>query len=157
VSYDVEVWSVERPALPDVLPAGARWAPNGDGWSAGARHWQVVIGPISELEPEDIPDDLHPTLPGLRYLTELNLEPIGAPAAGRSLLDRTARAIARRAHGVVVDRQADTIALPSGVRRYRGARAEGLDLLSLSWWFLTDPIERDLLERFVDVIERWLA
>lgn len=156
MSYDLHVWSVERPSVPDALPRTAGWHPNGDLWSAGARSWQVVVGPVGELDSEDVPGHLQPALPGIRYLIELNLEPLAAPPAGYALLRRAARAIARQAHGVIVDPQSETVELPKGIKRYTPARAARVDVVMLSCWFRRELVDHDHFDGLVALIERRL-
>ncbi|MGC2029045.1 MAG: hypothetical protein WA642_03430 [Steroidobacteraceae bacterium] len=64
--------------------------------------------------PEDVPETVARTLPGIAYLTELNLSPIDAPETARKFLSRSAAAIAKTMHGVILDPQADQVTLPLG-------------------------------------------
>ena len=71
-------------------------------------------------------------------MTELNLEGKATSQAVK-LLRSTAKEIAKRAHGVIVDPQVDSVSTPSGVTRFVPPKKEKtFSVLTLSWWFLTD-------------------
>jgi len=143
MSYDVQVWSVNRPDLPSCLPGLPFWTPRGGHWSLERKHWQVLCGSPDRVLPEDVPPTISANLPGISFVTELILEPIGAPDSARKLLARAARSVARASHGLVFDRQADEITTPRGVRRLAvEPRSERFALLELSWLFLGEDVFR---------------
>lgn len=41
--------------------------------------WQATVSPSVKAEPEDVSDEFFAALPGIGYLTEVNIEPISAP------------------------------------------------------------------------------
>jgi hypothetical protein len=143
MSYDLRLWCVRPPGATATLATGTGW---------------IVNASTSPCLDEDVPDDVAGRLPGIRYLVELSLEPIGAPAAGKATLTKLAKQIARSAHGVIEDPQAGTIELPSGVKRYgpiAHAPDSDVSVLELSWWFVHDRF-RDQLVTFVDTLARFL-
>jgi hypothetical protein len=143
MSYDLQVWSVQPPGLPACLPDAVRWLQAGDAWSYRRRAWQVVLNPPDRALPEDVPDAVAAALPGIAWLTELNLEPIGAPEPGHKLLARAGLGIAKAAHGVVLDPQQDTVATPTGVKRWVSPGAdEQAAVIALTWWCVEGPLAR---------------
>jgi hypothetical protein len=140
MSYDLQVWSVERPPIPRCLGDLADWRERGGTWAYERPQWQIVVGPSDRVLPEDIPDEVAQSLPGIAVRTELNLSPISAGATARKLLRRTALALAKAGHGIVVDPQQETFATPSGVKRLLSLGAdENAAVLALGWWFGDGP------------------
>jgi len=125
-------------------------------WSG--RGWQLVIGPRHRVESEDIPEGVNTVLVGVEHMTELSLEPTAAPRTAYALLRRTAKALASSAHGAIVDCQTDTIATPTGVRRFVRSAADGvLDALELSWFSTYEAMRSpNWLDEFVRLLEREL-
>jgi hypothetical protein len=158
VSYDIQIWSVHPVRLAETLPEVDKWRPEGDGWAYDSRDWQIIVGDSVEVLIEDIPEDVFGLVPGIRYLNELNLEPVGASRRAYKLLGSVSRRLGRAAHGVVLDPQTDTIATPTGVKRYRPQRrSERFSILAFSWWFTDGPLlTRSGLERFLGLLERLL-
>ena len=158
MSYDLQVWSSARPALPGSLPQAGDWQLNGETWYHRRRAWQVCLSPASRVLPEDVPEPVSLTLPGVAWLTELNLAPFDAAAPARRFLDRAALAIAKAAHGVVVDPQTDTLTTPKGVKRWVSPGAdEAATVLNLSWWFAEGPLADGTgFGELVDVLGRVL-
>lgn len=135
MSYTLEIWSVAPVPLPDGLPQRAAWQPQHDCWTHNGAGWQVVVGSSDRVLPEDVPDDVNECLPGIAYLTELNLSPIDAASSRRRLLMRTATTLAKLGHGVVFDPQLDTVTTPRGLKRFVSpGPSEEASLLTLSWW-----------------------
>lgn len=101
---------------------------------------------------------MNAALVGVEHMTELSLEPTAAPRTAYSLLRRAAEALASSAHGAIVDVQTDTIATPSGVRRFvRSAADEVVDALELSWFSTYEAMRsRNWLDEFVRLLEREL-
>jgi hypothetical protein len=73
MSYDLQIWSAIEPNLEKIFS-------NHDGWKikkntiyfeGGA--WIININPKSEVEEEDIPEEVFPALPGIKYLLRLTL------------------------------------------------------------------------------------
>ena len=96
------------------------------------------MGDSTAVLEEDVPDEIAYMLPGIQYLTEINLEPIHAPVVARTLLNRIARHIGRSISGIVEDSQTDVLSTPAGVKRYAAARhePERFSILEMSFWFL---------------------
>ena len=137
MSYDLQIWSVRPAPSSDVLPKPTTWIANGQLWMHERRDWQVVVGRSAKVLPEDAPETVAQALPGIAYLTELNLSPINAPETARKFLSRSAVAIAKVIHGVVFDPQADQVTLPSGIKRFaRPSASESASVISMSWWFI---------------------
>ncbi len=141
MSYDLQVWSVEPVALPQALPEPTKWRAAGAAWTRAGRAWQIEVCGSSRALPEDLPAGVDAALPGIAHLAELGLEPSGAPESAYGLLLRTASALAKQAHGVVLDPQEGTLTTPRGVRRVQPLQAEeSVTLLALSWWFARGPL-----------------
>jgi hypothetical protein len=140
MSYDVEVFSIEKP----IAPA-----------SEEGRGWQIAVdGPLN-VEPEDIPAQVRALLPGLRFLTQFYLEGNASSSAQKKLLSM-ARGLARSARGVVVDQQQGTVETPRGVQRLEiEPEGTGGGLLQLSW-FVEDvaPLTRALPTEMLDLFQR---
>jgi hypothetical protein len=140
MSYDLQVWSANQPALPACLPEAANWRRAGGAWSYEKRAWQVNLNPADRVLPEDVPEAVSAALPGVAWLTELNLEPLGAAEPAHKFLARTALRIAKAAHGVVLDPQQDTVRTPQGVKRWISPGADDkAALINLSWWWVEGP------------------
>jgi hypothetical protein len=150
------VWLTQPPELPLGLPDVALWQPQRDVWIRARRDWQVVVGPLHRVEPEDVPEAVRTLLPGIGHMVELNLEPTAAPQSAHALLRRVAKALATAGHGVVVDLQADTVTTPTGVRRYVAPpRGASLTALELSWFSVDARLaSREGLDRVIDCLER---
>lgn len=83
MSYDLQIWSVNAVNAYTTLPEAERWKPNNQTLVHERRDWQIVVGRSVDVLPEDIPEDVANALPGISYLTELNLSPIDSPEAAR--------------------------------------------------------------------------
>lgn len=152
MSFDLRVWSAVRPDLPNVLPAGS-WSESGARWTCGGRSWQLVVEQPLPVDMEDIPDEVYRSLPGLAFLTDIHLEPISAPESARKFATKVANAIARPAHGAVLDEQEDALTVPRGVMRYRAEPGNSIELLTFSWWWLGDQLATvQGLSRFVHLL-----
>jgi hypothetical protein len=156
MSYDLQVWSV-RPFPPDAFDQGELWQQEFRAWTHARKNWQIVVSESDRVELEDIPEEISALLPGIEWLTNLNLEGI-APSEAQRLIRTAANQIARFSYGAVLDQQTGSIQLPSGVKRFVSPRSkESFDVVSMSWWFLDSPIEgRDGREQFVNLLERML-
>lgn len=158
MSYDVDVWTSAPAPLRSALPGPADWTISEEGAVRPGRSWQILItGPL-RVEPEDVPDDVARSLPGISHVYQLSLEPVGAPKSAYSLLHRTARSLASASEGVISDQQTDELKLPSGVRRYRAApEGESLSLVLMTWFFTETPLlEPGNVRGLVDTLERQL-
>jgi hypothetical protein len=90
---------------------------------------------------EDVPEAVAAALPGIAWLTLLSLEPIGAGEPARRVLTRAASALAKSAHGVVLDPQEDTVTTPAGVKKWvSGGASENASVVNLSWWSVEGPL-----------------
>jgi hypothetical protein len=158
VSYDIQIWSVDPIPLPSALPDVGRWKQEGGGWVRANQNWQIVLGSSVKALPEDVPEGIGGLLPGISYLTELNLEPVGAPKIAYKLLRTVSNRLGKAAHGVVFDPQIDRVITPSGVKRYQPQpRDERFSILSLSWWFTEGPLRTaGGLREFVSLLETML-
>lgn len=153
MSYDLTVWSAAKPVLPDCLPPG-RWSASGSRWNHGVRGWQLAVEEPLAVEGEDVPGQVDRSLPGLAFLTEIHLEPVDAPEAARKFATTVAGAIAKAAHGAVVDEQSGTVDLPRGVKRYRPVPGDSVELLAMSWWWTGDALATvEGFSRFVALLD----
>lgn len=154
MSYDLQIWSVHSASAPEGLPTPTTWKANDQSWIHERRDWQVVLGRSVKVLPEDVPETVAQTLPGIAYLTELNLSPIDAPETARKFLSRSAAAIAKAIHGVVFDPQADYDTLPSEIKRFaRPGPSESASVISMSWWFIEGPVARGEFTSLLDVLK----
>jgi hypothetical protein len=84
VSYDLQVWTtasfVDASTMPD-----SGWVETNGNWSKSGKGWLVNVSANQQVLQEDIPEDVNGALPGIRFLTELSLEPIHAPKSARRL------------------------------------------------------------------------
>lgn len=158
MSYDVQIWSLDPIPLPAALPDVQTWELGGEAWVRKKENWQIVVSPSVEVLPEDLPDGVVGLLPGIAYLAELNLEPLGAPQSAHELLAGVSKRLASAAHGLVLDPQTGAVITPRGVRRYRPhPRDKRFSALTLSWWFTQGPLLADAgLREFVSLLERML-
>ena len=156
MSYDLQVWSV-RPFQPHVFRQFESWERGPSCWSHARKNWQIVVSASDTVEPEDIPEEVSKLLPGIEWLTNLNLEG-RATAAALRLAQSTANDIARDSHGAVLDQQEGSVRLPSSVKRFMLPKSkETFDIVSMSWWFLEGPLlDRGGRESFVNLLERML-
>jgi len=156
MSYDFQVWSV-KPLTADAFPKPEMWRRESTAWTHSRESWQIVVFPSNHVEPEDIPEEIRKLLPGIKWLTNLNLE--GRSTSEALLLARfAATGIAVASHGAVLDPQERSIQSPSGVKRLMSPRSEEtLDVVQMSWWFLDSPIENSVgREQLISLFERLL-
>ena len=154
MSYDLQIWSVHPAAASYVLPDPMTWIANAQSWVHERRGWQIVIGRSVKVLPEDVPEAVAQALPGITYLTELNLSPIDAPEAARKFLSRSAASVAKSIHGVIFDPQADQVTLPSGIKRFaKPGASESASVISMSWWFIEGPAARGEFGPLLDVLK----
>jgi hypothetical protein len=156
MSYDLQVWSV-YPVARAALKDGIRWSETPSGWVRGARGWQIVVNRSDHVLAEDIPDEVVAMLPGIQYLTQIQLEGRWVETSLKLVLSTT-DALARSCHGVLIDPQQGTRWAPSGVKRISLAeRKERFSTLTFSWWFLDGPLlARPGRERLLGILAREL-
>jgi hypothetical protein len=154
MSFDLQVWSVSKPTGGSFTER-PEWVAHGSTWCRTAQNWQIVVNGTDRVESEDIPDEIDMVVPGVHFLTEINLEGTASKAA-LQLARAAATAIARECHGVVFDPQRELVKTPSGIKRLppfkKGAR---VSVVRLSWWFMESPLlTEEGRKLFVDLIER---
>ena len=157
MSYDLNIWSV-RPFDPAHFRGRGKWTQVSDHfWHWPGKGWQIALDSSTKIEPEDVSEEVAGLLPGIGWLTELNLEG-DAPATAMALARKAAKEIAKAAHGVVEDPQEDAIMTPAGVKRYVPQRSEKkFSVLNFSWWFMTDVLaRREGREAFLNLLEKSL-
>lgn len=154
MSYDLQVWSI-YPATRTSLKDGLNWEDEQSTWVHAGHAWQIVVSHSDRVLPEDIPDEAVALLPGIQYLTQLNLEGKSSEASRRLVLS-VATILARTCHGVLADPQEGTCSTPSGIKRLEPFRPkERFSILVLSWWFLDGPLlNRAGRERMLDLLRR---
>jgi hypothetical protein len=154
VSYDLKIWSTDAAKVPEVLPELERWQLSGESWTRQGTSWELSIGRSDQVLPEDVPPEVEKLLPGIAFLTELNLSPIGAAPSAKTLMMKVAGELARSAHGVVVDPQMDTITTVKGVSRLESlGSSENASVLALSWWFTSTPLVHRDVTLLVEALE----
>lgn len=158
MSYSLDVWSTDRPDIAAVLTAITGWDVQGQRAVCGGSGWQIVIGTPVAVEAEDVPEEVSPALVGIRFHTEITVEPIDAPAATRTRATKAAGAIARSAHGVIHNPQDGSVKTPAGVKRVDLAPPrERFSALTLGWWFTTGPLLEDAgVRSFVNMLAQRL-
>ena len=111
MSYDIQVWSV-RSFQPEGLRKPEIWQKESAAWVHSRKNWQIVVSASDTVQPEDVPQEISKLLPGIEWLTNLNLE---GKASGEAfkLVQSVADDIARYSHGAVLDQQDGSIRLPS--------------------------------------------
>lgn len=156
MSYDLQIWSVRR--FEPTFLGGAKGSNRAANQSTlSGAGWQIVINASDRVLPEDVEDEISALVPGIGFLTELNLEGKKTTQAVK-LLHSTANNIAKRAHGVVVDPQSDSVRTPAGVTRFIPPKKEkSFSVLNLSWWFLNDlMLGRSGRRSFLSLLEKLL-
>ena len=157
MSYDLSIWSV-RPLDPASLKPRDGWKQVSEGfWHVPGKRWQIALAASTPVEPEDVPKEVAGLLPGIGWLTEMNLEG-DAPRTAMALAHKSAKEIAKSAHGVVLDPQECAIITPAGVRRFVPPKREKkFSVLNFSWWFMTDLLTNwDGREAFLDLLTKCL-
>ncbi len=153
MSYDLEIWSVQPVDLSDPNRSPSK---NGT-WTRTGRGWNLEVGPSNQVSAEDIPDDVANLLPGIAFVTELNLSPITAADNARRILTRLAMQLATAAHGVIFDPQTDIITTARGVRRLASlGPSESASVITLSWWFISGALIDRRVADLVHVLESTL-
>ena len=107
MSYDIRIWTTKE------YKEDTDISPQSDG-----KNWLLQVGQSAKVDNEDIPEEVVGYLSGIQYVIDLHLEPAGAPKAAHTLLQKTAKILAKKYHGVIEDPQTDSLTLPSGVKRY---------------------------------------
>jgi hypothetical protein len=158
MSYDIRVWSVIEPEWVNILPESEGWQAQRESRLLGKSTWQIVVRPTLLVEDEDIPDEVLVKLPGIRYLTEVNLEPISAPGFAHDTLRRLVKRASKAAYAAVEDPQKGTVETARGVGRITRRRSdERGQVLNLAWWFNDGPVlQADGLLQLVNTMERLL-
>lgn len=160
MSYDINVWSINPVKLPETLPTKEKWRLEKELAIFSKKDYQIVVSESAILEEEDIPEEVMPVLPGIKYLTEISLEPISAPLSAKSLLQKVSRSIAKDTIGVIQNQQDDSLITPSGVKRFIPTprmSKERISVLEMSWWFGDNPLAKEeILYKLVDYFEKVL-
>lgn len=159
MSYDLQIWSINRCINSRLIASNKEWSIRGDSAVFSKRSWQIVVGRSDSVLPEDIPDEIVSVLPGIKFLTNINLEPISAPASAISLMRKVTRNLAKDCNGVIFDPQEDSIDIPRGVKRFlpKKIQKERFSVLELSWWFKNNSfIQKNGLKKLVRFFERYL-
>jgi hypothetical protein len=156
MSYDLQIWSV-HPVDEAGFHKPELWEKKDRAWTHAQKRWQLIVSHSDRLLPEDIPEEVAALLPGIEYLTSLNLEG-DAPERARKLAQSTATGLARAAHGVIADPQEDSFRLPTGIKRFASPKNEDVfDVVALSWWFLESSLPtREGFSAFVGLLESLL-
>lgn len=156
MSYDIRIWSINKTKIPDTFTEEG-WVKEDESARLPKGDWQIVVNESVKVEKEDIPEEIQPLLPGIKYLTELNLEPIHAPKSAKKVLIKTAKNIAKDIVGIVEDPQDDTVMAPSGLKRFvppSRKKDERFSILEMSWWFGDNPLSKEeLLYKLVNYFE----
>jgi hypothetical protein len=117
MSYDLTLYTVEKPILENFHDKGNDWKENKTSINFEKKNWQIIISFPDKVEEEDIPEEVKVELPGIEYQVEITLEPIGAPKTAYNQLHKISKQLALEYHGIIFDPQQDEVILPSGVNR----------------------------------------
>ena len=159
MSYDLKIWSSGQMPENNSLLADAGYKLGNDFFVREGDGWQAIISRSVTVEPEDIPDTIMQALPGISYMTEINIEPISAPDKVRNETLRLCKALATEIKGVVEDPQDGTIKMPSGVKKvsYNNQKDKNQPLISLIWYFEDVTFYKSKqIDRFVDLLEKYM-
>jgi len=157
MSYDIKIWTVAEPDLSAILTTKG-WVHDDSHAALERKTWMLSARTAGPVLLEDIPPQVHASLPGLRYVTEISLQPKGASASAQKELGAAATRIAKASHGVIVDPQTEEIISARGVKRYKPApRAERFDVLDLGFWFEQDRLSgTEAARQFFDLLATWM-
>jgi hypothetical protein len=159
MSYDLKIWSSGQIGKSTTLLTEAGYKKNNDYFTRAGNGWLINISPSLTVEPEDIPDTIMQALPGISYLTEINVEPISAPGEIRNETLRLCKALAKEMKGVVEDPQDGTVKLPSGMKKisYANLKVKDTSLVSLFWYFedLTF-FKSKQIDHLINLFERYM-
>jgi hypothetical protein len=159
MSYDLNIWSSKKLIESNELLAKYGYQKDDDGFIREGKDWQVLIDESCEVEPEDIPDEIMQTLPGIAYLTVIVIE--GARNNKKTIPEtlRFCKALAKDINGVVDDQQTDTIILPAGVKK-KFARSVSKDEpqeIYLDWYFSDIKDFYSLkVKQLIDLFDRFM-
>lgn len=156
MSYDIKIWSIDKLKIPEALPEGPWDLEQGSAYLK-KKDWQIVVNKSNKIEDEDIDQNVLPFLPGISYLTELNLEPVGAPETARSVQMKVAKAIGKEVIGVIQDPQKDEIIAPSGTKRYlppKRVSKERFSVFEMTWIFVNHSLShKEITSKLVEYFE----
>lgn len=126
------------PATPASLKSDL-WKLEGDFWVHSQKNWQIVISAKSDrTETSDLPEGIDALLPGVEYLTGINLEPIHAPEKARSFLKKVSTDLAKELGGVIEDPQEGLLNVTGNAKRavkISTGEEQRIHVLEMSWWF----------------------
>jgi len=141
MSYDLEIWSVNPVHLPAYLPNPKWWDSSDGSYTPPSKDWSAIIGESDRVQSEDIPEDIKHLLPGIRFMTEVNVSFFNTASSDLTSLQDLAISLAKHSRGVIYDPQDDSITTASGIKSYRKDKPERVfSVLELSWWFTDSPI-----------------
>ena len=153
MSYDIRIWSVNKPEYGDILKDKGFERINSS-FIYSHNRWQIVIGDPCSIDQEDIPKEIIAVLPGIQYVTEFNVEG-DYPQKAMQLLDSISINIAKKAFGIVVDEQEGTVRTAAGVKRFTSIPKDVDETyISMAWWFNDDTrLRQEGLRELIDLIE----
>ena len=159
MSYDLKIWSSKQMTENNSLLTDAGYKLNNDFFMREGNGWQVIISHSVTVDPEDIPITIMQALPGISYMTEINIEPISTPDKVRNETLRMCKALATEIKGVVEDPQNGTIKMPSGVKKvsYDNLKGKNQPLISLIWYFEDVTFYKSKqIDKFVDLFDKYM-
>lgn len=160
MSYGINIWSTKPTKIPKNLPFVGKWKIIKQTAYFEGKDWQIIVANSTKLLEEDIPKKILSQLPNIKFLTEISLEPIGAPNSAYVKLTQIMKHIGRESNGIVEDIQSDKIYLPTGVSKYistKSGKEERFSTLVFTWLFTESPLlEKDGVNKFVKLLEKYL-
>lgn len=108
-------------------------------------------------EPEDMPAEVFLSIPGIKFLTDINIEPTPTDNAYIEKVNRYAKKLARENMGVLEDPQAGFVYTPSGVKTASLPPIfKDEPTISLSWYMDSKFPLKDKLSDFVDLLKEYM-
>ncbi|MDQ0245133.1 hypothetical protein J2S09_002709 [Bacillus fengqiuensis] len=157
MSYDISIWSVNKTSFENEIFNQESIKQQNQGIIFEGPNWQITIGNPQEVMEEDIPEEVVGQLPGIKYFTEIILEPLGAPKRAFQILKKISKILAQSSHGIIFDERG-TISSPTSVKRLETIKVkDDPDCLQMTWWFMKDhTFIKDGFKAFLEFIESTL-
>lgn len=153
MSYDLHIWSSGPLPEKDTLLEDAGYRLQNDAYVREGDGWLVAISRAGTVDAEDVPDAIMRALPGIAFMTEIN---ISAPERIQKETLRLCNALAKEMKGIVEDD--GMIKLPAGVKKVSDPNYQDRDraVVSLIWNFDDAAFHQsDKLVQFIDALGKY--
>jgi hypothetical protein len=109
------------------------------------------------VEEEDVPPEIYLSLSGIKYLTEINIQPFAPNDVFIEKVVRAARKMARENTGILENPQSGEIYYPPSCKKTVSvSRVEAESLISVVWYIDTDCSMNEKYPQLVDLFEKYL-